>query len=92
MGTPYSQRSGGCSGRGDVVDIDLVEMFSGLATEDTGEGLTTREISERVGCSVRAAVELVRKAIQAGKCRPSRKMSTDIAGRRLRVPSYVFEK
>ncbi len=74
------------------VEIDFDQLAKELAEVDAGEGLTTKDIAEKLGCGIDKAQKFIRKAQEAGKCRTSRIWITNIAGYRQRYVSYVFEK
>ena len=74
------------------VEIDFDQLAKELAEVDAGEGLTTKDIAEKLGCGIDKAQKFILKAQEAGKCRTSRIWITNIAGIRQRYVSYVFEK
>lgn len=73
------------------VEVDLNLLYS-VEEEGEGEGLTSAEIAEKLGCGVAKARKVIRKAMEAGKCRPSCKYVKTITGYKQRYVTYVFEE
>lgn len=74
------------------VEFDFEALAKELSSLDEGEGLTTQEIAEAMNCGLEKARKFIAKALEAGRCRTSRRWITNIAGFRQRYVSYVFEK
>ena len=74
------------------VEIDFDKLAKELSSIDEGEGLTTQEVAEQMGCGLESARKFISRALTAGKCRTARRWIENIAGRRQRYVSYVFEK
>lgn len=74
------------------LEIDFDKLAKELSDIDEGEGLTTQEIAEQMGCGLESARKFISRALTAGKCRTARRWIENIAGRRQRYVSYVFEK
>lgn len=72
------------------VTVDFVALLSRLGTASTGEGATTTEIAESMGCGVDNVRKLIKQAIADGKCRATRKAVTTIAGTQSTAVSYVL--
>lgn len=73
------------------VEIDFDKLAKELSSIDEGEGLTTQEVAEQMGCGLESARKFISRALTAGKCRTARRWIENIAGRRQRYVSYVFE-
>ena len=74
------------------VEIDFDKLTKELSDIDEGEGLTTQEVAEQMGCGLESARKFISRALTAGKCRTARRWIENITGRRQRYVSYVFEK
>ena len=72
------------------ITVDFVALLSRLGTASTGEGATTTEIAEAMGCGVDKVRKLMKQAVIAGKCRATRKTVKSISGTQSPVPSYVL--
>ena len=72
------------------VTVNFVALLSRLGTASTGEGATTTEIAEAMGCGVEKVRKLIKQAIADGKCRATRKTVTTIAGTQSTAVSYVL--
>lgn len=90
MGTTHTQCSGGSAASGRAVTVDFVALLSRLGTASTGEGATTTEIAEAMGCGVDKVRKLIKQAIADGKYRATRKAVTTIAGTQSTAVSYVL--
>ena len=75
------------------IDIDLDLLYS-LDPEDgcEGEGFTTAEIAKKLGCGDVKARKIIRKAMEAGKCRASNRYIKTIRGYKQRYTTYVFNE
>jgi len=71
---------------------ELLRALEDASGGAAGEGFTVAELREVKPMGVHKARKLLRRAIQKGVVRVSRKMVTDISGRVQTVPSYVFVK
>lgn len=74
------------------LEIDFDKLAKELSSIDEGEGLTTQEVAEQLGCGLESARKFISRALTAGRCRTARRWIENIAGRRQRYVSYVFEK
>lgn len=72
------------------VTVDFVALLSRLGTASAGEGATTTEIAEAMGCGVEKVRRLVKQAVREGKCRATRKTVDTISGTKTTAPSYVL--
>lgn len=90
MGTTHTQCSGGSAASGRTVTVDFVALLSRLGTASAGEGVTTTEIAESMGCGVEKVRKLIKQAISEGTCRATRKKVTTIAGTQSTAVSYVL--
>ena len=75
------------------IDIDLNLLYS-LDLEDDceGEGFTTAEIAEKLGCGTNKARKIIRQALETGKCRTSCRYIKTIRGYKQRFTTYVFNE
>ena len=74
------------------ISCDLVALLSQIDKAAGGEGHTTAEIADMLGCGTDKARRMIRAAIKQGKCRASRKIVVTIMGTKQSYPSYVFEE
>ena len=74
------------------VEIDFDKLAKELSSIDEGEGLTTQEVAEQMGCGLESARKFIKKAKAAGICRNAKRVIENMAGNKQRYASYVFEK
>ena len=76
------------------ISVNLDLLYSDLQKQeaDKEEGYTTAEIAELMGCGIDKARKLVQCAMEAGKCRTSRRWIKTITGHPQRYVTYVFEE
>ncbi len=70
--------------------ITFDELLNAMRDADKGEGFTVSELADAQQMSVDRARAIVKTGLSKQMIRPSRKVITDMSGRTLRVPSYVF--
>lgn len=73
------------------VEIDFDKLAKELSSIDEGEGLTTQEVAEQMGCGLEKARRFIKKAKAAGICRNAKRVIENMAGNKQRYVSYVFE-
>ena len=71
------------------IDLDLLNLVD---PEDEGEGWTSSEIAEKLGCGNNKARKIIRQALETGKCRTSKRYINTIRGYKQRYTTYVFNK
>ena len=74
-----------------AIDVDLSLLYIDTP-QDEGEGLTTAEIAEKLNCGVNKAQKVIRRALETGKCRTSRRYIKTITGFKQRYVTYVFNE
>ena len=74
------------------ISCDLVALLSQIDKAAGGEGHTTAEIADILGCGPDKARKVIKDAIARGVCRASRKKIMTIMGTTQMYPSYVFEE
>jgi hypothetical protein len=73
--------------------ISLSELLAAVESARVGgEGFTVSEFCAEHGINEKRARSVIKQAIAQGMVRVSRKVITDMSGRRLAVPSYVLTK
>lgn len=71
--------------------IEALRLASQRPTEE-GEGLRVEEIREQTGFSVVKIRNLIRQGLADGTIRRTRRVTTDIGGRRLNVSAFAIAK
>ena len=74
------------------INFDLLYKDLTKGDNTTEEGYTTAEIAELMGCGIDKARKVVQHAMEAGKCRTSRRFVKTITGYSQRYVTYVFEE
>jgi len=69
---------------------DLIEALREHAKPKDAEGLTVREISERLGCSRNLVQERILSLIERGQVTVGRRIQKRIDGMTCHVPVYMF--
>lgn len=91
MAVTRNRAQSGHAKAGKALTVDVARIFDELRERSGGEGLTTREVAEILGKSRLVVRELIRKAIEGGRCRPSTKqVRSALTGVVAPVPSFVF--
>lgn len=70
--------------------IDFSQLLEVMRPADTGEGLRMQEIKELTGASERRIAKALRKGIEAGLVRVSRKLHIDLIGRPQWPATYII--
>ncbi len=68
----------------------LEALRAHVATEDSGEGMTTAEIVETSGLSLEVVRKLIRRALQDGRVRRTVRVMERIDGKRTPVTGYAL--
>jgi response regulator of citrate/malate metabolism len=89
MAEAHSQCSSGSAQRGSSMTLDFSALLDSMRTTG-GEGMTTAEICDELGCSALTARRMIAKAIDDGKVRVTHKMGRRIDGKPAQIPSYVI--
>jgi DNA-binding Lrp family transcriptional regulator len=75
-----------------VVEMDLESLFRSLDTPRQAEGVTVRELSDRMGRSTKWVLERLRRLKDAGQVELVRGEELDITGRRNVTYRYKFKE
>jgi hypothetical protein len=92
MGIAHPGHPGQQAGTRESVVVDLESLFRSLDIPRQTEGLTVREMSERMGRSKRWVRERAGELVRAGKCAVVQAQEVDMVGRLNVTYRYKFKE
>lgn len=80
----------GSAQRHQGLEVDLTELYNELSARGDNNGLFMEEIAELIGKNRKTTNAFVRAAMDAGRCKLTRKQKAYVDGRVVMTAAYIF--